>query len=272
MSALDDLPPLRDVIAAHDLAARKQLGQHFLLDLNLTRRIARSGGDLKGLHVIEIGPGPGGLTRALLESDAASITALEKDKRCVEALQPLIAHSEGRLRVIEADALECDFTSLTPSPRAVIANLPYNISTPILLKLLREAKHFDFFLLMFQKEVAERIVAEPGNKIYGRLSVVSQFACECKRIFNIPAKAFTPPPKIDSSVVHMVTKKESAPVSIKALEAVTEQAFGQRRKMLRGIFKGQLDEAAFVKLGIKGEMRPEQLSIKDFISLTKLLA
>lgn len=268
----DDLkgqPPLREVIAKHDLKAKKSMGQHFLLDLNLTRRLVREAGDLSGITAIEIGPGPGGLTRALYESPAKHIIAIEKDERFIEALQPLVDSADGRLRIINADALEIDPVTITPSPRAILANLPYNVGTLLLVNWLHRAQEYEFFALMFQKEVAERITAQVGSKAYGRLSILCQFCCDVEYAFTIPARAFTPPPKIDSAVVILRPKKAAYPVTIEALEAVTKDAFGQRRKMLRSIFKGRISEEQFAAAKIKPEARAEELDVDDFVRLAK---
>ncbi|NDE90144.1 MAG: 16S rRNA (adenine(1518)-N(6)/adenine(1519)-N(6))-dimethyltransferase RsmA [Alphaproteobacteria bacterium] len=264
-----DQPPLREVIAKHDLKAKKSLGQHFLLDLNITRRLVREAGDLTGITAIEIGPGPGGLTRALMESPAKNIVAIEKDDRFITALAPLC--EDGRVRIIHADALEIDPATITPAPRAILANLPYNVGTLLLVNWLQRAQDYEFFALMFQKEVAERITAKVDSKAYGRLSVLCQFCCDVEYAFTIPARAFTPPPKIDSAVVVLRPKKAPYPVSVEALEAVTKDAFGQRRKMLRSIFKGKLSEEQFEAIGIRPEARAEELSVEDFIKLTKAM-
>lgn len=266
-----DLPPLKDVIAAHGLNAKKSLGQHFLLDLNLTRRIVRAAGDLNGHSVIEIGPGPGGLTRALVESEAKAIFAIEKDTRCIEALQPLVIAANGRLQLIEGDALKVDASTLGAAPRSVIANLPYNVGTQLLIDWLQQADAFTQFVLMFQKEVAQRIVAKPDTEAYGRLSVICQFLCDCNLAFTIPARAFTPPPKVDSAVVVLKVKRGAPEVPLSALEKVTAAAFGKRRKMLRSIFKDKLGDAGFAAIGIKPEARGEALSVADFVRLAKAL-
>lgn len=271
-SFLDSLPPLREIIAAHGLAARKGLGQHFLLDLNLTKRIVAQAGDLTGLTVFEIGPGPGGLTRALLASGAKKIIALEKDPRCVLALAPLAALSGGRLEIRQADALKADLEELAPAPRAVVANLPYNVGTPLLIGWLRRMEAFQSLTLMFQAEVADRLLAKIGTKAYGRLSVLTQFCCEGKRALTIPARAFTPPPKIDSAVVHLTPRKNKpADVDIKVLERVTEAAFGQRRKMLRASLKPLGGEALLAAAGIDPTRRAEELSLKEFETLARLV-
>lgn len=266
---IKNAPPLRDVIAAHGLKAKKSLGQHFLLDLNITRRIVREAGDLTGITAIEIGPGPGGLTRALCESNAKNIIAIEKDDRFIEALQPLC--EDARVRLIHADALEIDPATITPAPRAILANLPYNVGTLLLVNWLHRASDYKFFALMFQKEVAERITAKPGSTAYGRLSVLCQFCCDVKYAFTIPARAFTPPPKIDSAVVILRPRQGEYSVPLDALERTTKDAFGQRRKMLRSIFKNQLNEADFASIGIKPEARAEELNLDEFVKLTKLL-
>lgn len=265
-----ELPSLRDVITAHDLGARKSLGQHFLLDLNITRKIAKAAGDLSGKFVIEIGPGPGGLTRVLLETEAKTILAIEKDPRCLEALQPLVESAGKRLRLLEADALEVDPVEITPAPRVVIANLPYNIATVLLTAWLHRASEYDQFLLMFQKEVAERIVTKPRTPAYGRLSVICQYFCDCEILFTLPSSVFVPPPKVDSAVIRLVPKKEKRALAAAELERYTAKAFGQRRKMLRGIFKNQLTDADFEKLNISPQSRAEELSVVQHAALAGL--
>jgi 16S rRNA (adenine1518-N6/adenine1519-N6)-dimethyltransferase len=264
-----DLPPLRDVIRDHGLGARKSLGQHFLLDTNLTGRIARAAAPLDGVNVIEVGPGPGGLTRALL-AQGAVVWAVEKDSRCIAALNELQAAYPGRLNIEEADALETDLVELTPAPRAIVANLPYNISTVLLLQWLRRADQFERMVLMFQKEVADRLTAEPGTKSYGRLSVVTQWLCRVRPLFNVSKQAFTPPPKVASTVVELVPRPEPlAPARFADLEAVTQAAFGQRRKMLRSSLKSLgLDPAA---VGISPDVRAENLGVEEFCALAELL-
>ena len=222
-------PPLREIIAQHGLSARKGLGQHFLLDLNLTRRIARAAGDLTGVTVIEVGPGPGGLTRALLETSAHRVVAVERDERCVTALAELVEAAAGRLQVVAGDALAVDLSTLADVPRAVVANLPYNIATPLLLGWLRQFDRFQSLTLMFQKEVAERLTAAPGTKSYGRLSVITQWRAEARTLFTLPARAFTPPPKVDSAVVRLTPRPQPEAASWPILERVTAAAFGQRR-------------------------------------------
>ena len=248
------------------------MGQHFLLDLNLCRRIARAAGDWAGdwgaVTVIEIGPGPGGLTRALLESGARKVLAVEKDSRCVAALRELSAAYPGRLEVIEADALGTDVQALTSPPRRVVANLPYNIATPLLLGWLRRITDFDGLTLMFQKEVAGRLVAQPGGKAYGRLSVITQWLAEVRHEFNVSKQAFTPPPKVASSVVSVIPRPAPlAPADWQALETVTAAAFGQRRKMLRASLKPlSLDLGA---LGIEPTVRAEDLSVEEFCAIAR---
>ncbi len=263
-----DLPPLRDVIRRFGLGARQSLGQHFLLDLNLCRRIARAAGDWGDVTVIEIGPGPGGLTRALLDSGARKVLAIEKDSRCVEALKELSAAYPGRLEVIEADALGTDVQALTSPPRRVVANLPYNIATPLLLGWLRRITDFDGLTLMFQKEVAGRLVAQPGGEAYGRLSVITQWRAKVRHEFNVSKQAFTPPPKIASSVVSVIPRPAPlAPADWQTLETVSAAAFGQRRKMLRSSLKPLgLDLRA---LGIEPTARAEDLSVEEFCAIAR---
>lgn len=268
------LPPLREVIAAAGLDARKSLGQHFLLDLNLTARIARAAGDLAGRHVIEIGPGPGGLTRALLATEAADVTALEVDDRAIAALAPLAEAHPGRLRVIAADALAADLASLVPPPRAIVANLPYNIGTALLVRWLSEADRFESMTLMFQAEVAERIVATPGGAAYGRLAVLAGFVAKARIVMRIPPAAFTPPPKVWSAVVRIVPRpQQPSPALFRALERVTAAAFGQRRKMLRSALRPLGDaEALLARAGIDPTRRAETLSVEEFSRLAALSA
>ncbi len=267
-----DLPPLRDVIKRYNLGARKSLGQHFLLDNNLSARIARAAGDLKGVNVIEIGPGPGGLTRALLETGAKKVVAVERDGRCVKALEELSQAYPGRLDVLEADALEADVTAhvldLAPPPRRIVANLPYNIATPLLLGWLRQITCFDGLTLMFQKEVAARLMARPGSKDFGRLSVITQWLAQVRHEFNVSKEAFTPPPKVASTVVNVIPRASPlAPADWETLETVTAAAFGQRRKMLRSSLKAfALDLEA---LGIEPTARPEELSVEQFCQLAR---
>ncbi len=274
-AAIESLPPLREIIAAHNLRAEKKLGQNFLLDLNLTDKIVRGAGDLSGVHVIEIGPGPGGLTRSLLKTDAASVTALEFDPRAIEALQSLQAAANGRLRLLQQDALTADLTALVPAPRAIVANLPYNIATPLLTgwlaQIRQDAGAYNSMTLMFQKEVAERITARPGTKAYGRLSILAGWLCETKKVMDLPAGAFTPPPKISSSVVRFTPRPpETDAPPFKAIETLTAAAFGQRRKMLRSSLKDYT--TAMEECNIDPTMRAEELSVADFIRLAKAIS
>lgn len=265
---LGSLPPLREVIRTHGLAAVRALGQHFLLDTNLIDRIARTAGPLDGINVIEIGPGPGGLTRALLAHGAATVTAIEKDRRCVAALAELAAAARGRLRVIEGDALEIDAAVAAAAPRRIVANLPYNISTVLLVKWLEQAQSFDRLVVMLQKEVAERLAARPSTKAYGRLSVMTQWRCSVRMDFNVGSAAFTPPPKVMSSVVTLVPRAEPlAPADWPRLEAVTAAAFNQRRKMLRSALKSW--DFDFVSLGIDPQARAEELTVEQFCALAR---
>jgi 16S rRNA (adenine1518-N6/adenine1519-N6)-dimethyltransferase len=266
------LPPLRDVIAKYDLRATKSLGQHFLLDLNLTQRIARAAGDLANCTVFEIGPGPGGLTRALLASEAKKIIAIERDDRCVNALADLVRGSTGRLDIIAADALKTDLLKLAPAPRAIVANLPYNVGTELLISWLRFMPDFRSMTLMFQAEVADRILAKPGSKDYGRLSVLCQFCCDVSRALNLPGRAFTPPPNVNSTVVHFlprVTRPQN--LKIEKLESLTAAAFGQRRKMLRSSLKSLGGEKLLAAAGIDPTLRAEDLSVTEFEKLAMLL-
>ncbi len=266
------LPPLRQVIAAHGLSARKGLGQNFLLDLNLTGKIARLAGPLGAGTVVEVGPGPGGLTRALLSAGAANLVAIEKDPRCLEALAPLIDAAEGRLRVVTADALETDYEALGPAPRRVVANLPYNVATPLLIGWLKRAHLFERLVLMFQKEVAERITAAPGDPAYGRLAVLTGWRAHARIAMTLPARAFTPPPKVESAVVE-IEPRTPAPTdcAIGDLEQVTRAAFGQRRKMLRRSLKALTPAAENLleTAGITPTARAEDLTISDFVALTR---
>ncbi|MFO1145988.1 MAG: 16S rRNA (adenine(1518)-N(6)/adenine(1519)-N(6))-dimethyltransferase RsmA [Rhodospirillales bacterium] len=265
-----ELPPLREVIRRHGLAAKRSLGQHFLLDQDLTARIARAAGDLTGCSVIEIGPGPGGLTRSLLAAGARVVVAVEKDPRCIEALAELAALNPQRLTIIQADALGLDTAAIAEPPRCIVANLPYNIAVPLLLGWLRRIEEIRSLTLMFQKEVADRLLAGPGDPAYGRLSVITQWLAEVRFEFNVDARAFTPPPKVTSAVVSLLPRPQPlAPSPFSALERVTAAAFGQRRKMLRGSLKalGIDPEAA----GIAATRRGEELSVQEFCALARLL-
>ncbi len=276
----DNLPPLREVIAAHGLQARRSLGQNFLLDLNLTRRIARAAGPLEGVTVFEVGPGPGGLTRALLSEGAARVIAIERDERCLPALAEIAAAYSGRLTVISADALEIDGAKLMQAcgaagPVRIAANLPYNIGTALLVKWLTADAWPPFWsslTLMFQREVAERIVARPDTDAYGRLSVLAQWRTKAKILFDVSRSAFVPPPKITSSIVRLEPLAEPlAPATLADLERVTAAAFGQRRKMLRQSLKGLAPDAeSLVRgAGLDPTARPEQLSIAQFAALAR---
>jgi 16S rRNA (adenine1518-N6/adenine1519-N6)-dimethyltransferase len=269
----DGLPPLRDVIEAHGLAARKSLGQNFLFDLNLTRRIARAASPLDQATIIEIGPGPGGLTRALLAEGAKRVIAVETDARAMPALAEIAAHYPSRLNVIEGDALDIDWPALVDGPTRIVANLPYNIGTPLLLGWLTRGPwppFYDSLTLMFQKEVALRIAAAPGSEDYGRLSVICQWRCSCKKLFDVNRSAFTPPPKITSSIVQLIPRvKPDIECTVTDLEKVTAAAFGQRRKMLRSSLKSVfvVPEAVLEKLGIAATKRAEELAVNDFARL-----
>ncbi|MBN8873156.1 MAG: 16S rRNA (adenine(1518)-N(6)/adenine(1519)-N(6))-dimethyltransferase RsmA [Rhodospirillales bacterium] len=264
-------PPLRDVIARHDLAARRSLGQHFLLDANLIARIVRCAGDLAGRHVIEVGPGPGGLTRALLDTQAASLTAIELDRRAVGAIEELAA-TDPRLRVIAGDALGMDLPGLVPAPRQIVANLPYNVASPLLVGWLRQAAAFERMTLMFQQEVAERLCAAPDTPEYGRLGVLAQWTCQVTLMLRLPPSAFVPPPKVWSAVVGLVPHGEQPPPALfAAMERLTAAAFGQRRKMLRGALKGLGGEGLLQRAGIAGDRRAETLSVAEFDRLARLL-
>jgi len=271
---LKNLPPLRDVIAAHNLRAEKSLGQNFLLDQNITDKIARHAGDLSEKTVIEIGPGPGGLTRSLRKAGAKKVIAVEFDERAINALQDLKVASNGRLEIIHSDALKTNLLDLCEEPRMIVANLPYNIATPLLIGWLQQirenANAYDEMILMFQKEVGERITAKNGGKTYGRLSVMSQWLCETKKLFDLPPSAFTPPPKIKSSVVKFTPKilEDNAP-DFENVEKVTAAAFGQRRKMIRSSLKDYHD--ILEHCGIDGNLRAENLSPEDFIRLAQNL-
>ena len=271
---LADLPPLREIIARHGLQATKTLGQNFLLDLNLTGKIARAAGALSGQTVIEIGPGPGGLTRALLATKAVQVIAIEYDPRAVAALQDLAAAAAGRLTILQADALDLDVATLAPPPRAIVANLPYNISTVLLVRWLRQIDSFTSLTLMFQREVAERLVATPGSKVYGRLSVMVGWLAEAKILFDVPPQAFTPPPKVTSTIVQLRPRGRDDAVSFDIMEKVVAAAFNQRRKMLRAGLRvlGGDTEALLATAGITPTDRAEVLSVADFIRLSQAFA
>jgi 16S rRNA (adenine1518-N6/adenine1519-N6)-dimethyltransferase len=269
--ARPSLPPLRDVIARFDLKPKRSLGQHFLLDTNLTDRIARAAGDLHGVNIVEVGPGPGGLTRSLLAAGAERLVAVEKDPRCVAAITELARAFPARLDVVEADALQCDVCALVPAPRRIVANLPYNVAAPLLVGWLHDVHALLGMTLMVQKEIADRLVAVPRSADYGRLSVIAQWLCEVRREFNVDRNAFTPPPKVTSTVVTLTPRPTPlAPAAWEALEQVTAAAFGQRRKMLRGSLKRiGLDPAA---VGIDPTRRAEELSVEEFCTLARVHA
>jgi 16S rRNA (adenine1518-N6/adenine1519-N6)-dimethyltransferase len=276
MAAIDGLPPLRDVIQRHGLDAKKSLGQNFLFDLNLTQKIARTAGPLDGVTVIEVGPGPGGLTRAILSLGAKKVIAVERDSRCLPALAEIEAHYPGRLEVIEGDALQTAFEALVPFGELVriIANLPYNVGTQLLVNWLLPKQWPPFWLsmtLMFQKEVGQRIVAEEGDNHYGRLGVLAGWRTVAEMAFDVPPQAFSPPPKVTSTVVHLLPKDKPLPCDVAKLEKVTEAAFGQRRKMLRQSVKSLGGETLLEKAGIDPTRRAETLSVEEFVTLANCL-
>ena len=272
--SIDSLPPLRDVIERHELMARKSLGQNFLFDLNLTAKIARQAGDLQGQTVIEVGPGPGGLTRALL-AQGAHVIAIERDERCLSALQEISDHYPGQLRVIAGDAMETDFAALAGDDKIkIVANLPYNVGTQLLIGWLLAEPWPPFYAsltLMFQREVAERIVARPGADAYGRLGVLAGWRTEARITFDVPPQAFTPPPKVMSSVVHLVPREAPLACDAAMLGKVTQAAFGQRRKMLRQSIKSLGGEALLAKVGIDPTRRAETLSVGEFVALANAI-
>ena len=272
--AISRLPPLRETIAAHGLDARKRLGQHFLLDLNLTRRIARAAAPLSPGTVMEVGPGPGGLTRALLLEGATRVVAVEVDRRAIVALDELQTAAAGRLQIIEGDALDIDLASLGPPPRRIVANLPYNVSTALLVRWLHAADDIADMVLMFQKEVVDRLAASPRTKDYGRLSVLAQHVCTVQRLFDVAPSAFVPPPKVTSSVVRLTPRPPGERLAdLKPLERVTAAAFGQRRKMLRGALAGLFPDpvAVLTGLGLAPTARAEELSVAEFVQLAGVL-
>ncbi len=267
-----ELPPLRDIIRRFELGARKSLGQNFLLDINLTRRIARTAAPLDHANIVEIGPGPGGLTRALLLEGAKHVTAIERDQRCVAALRELETAFPGRLTIVEGDALEADIPALVAAPRKIVANLPYNIATPLLIRWLGEASAYQSLTLMFQKEVAERLAAAPGDDAYGRLSVLTQWLCAVRLLFDIPPQAFVPAPKVTSTVVQLMPRAAPLAACDQALlERVTAAAFGQRRKMLRQSLKslGGDTAALMATAEVTPTARAEELSIEQFCALAR---
>ncbi|MEM7289921.1 MAG: 16S rRNA (adenine(1518)-N(6)/adenine(1519)-N(6))-dimethyltransferase RsmA [Pseudomonadota bacterium] len=274
MIAEDGLPPLREVIEKHGLAAKKSLGQNFLLDLNLTGKIARSAGSLEDHTIIEVGPGPGGLTRALLANGARQVIAIERDNRCISALGEIAERYPGRLQMIEGDALKTDFEALTDGNTKIIANLPYNIATPLLTGWIANGPWPPFWqslTLMFQREVAERICAEPGSKQYGRLGVLCGIRTQATKLFDVSPRAFTPPPKVTSSIVHLEPRSDGDRCDIKILEQITRAAFGQKRKMLRTSLKPLGGEALLKRAGVDPTLRAEDLSLEDYRLLVKSL-
>lgn len=277
MSTLDDLPPLRDVIAQHGLSATKSLGQNFLLDLNLTAKIARQAGDLTACDVLEVGPGPGGLTRALLHAGARKVLAIEKDARCLPILADIALHYPGRLQILEGDALAINAAEHLTAPIKVVANLPYNVGTELLIRWLTPAiwpPFWDSLTLMFQKEVAERITAAPGSKAYGRLAILTQWRAKARIVMEIPPSAFTPPPKVTSAVVHIVKRDQMLfPANEATLTRLVATAFGQRRKMLRASLKSISPdiEAHLTGVGIAPTDRAETIPIEGFCALARSL-
>ncbi|MCB1337264.1 MAG: 16S rRNA (adenine(1518)-N(6)/adenine(1519)-N(6))-dimethyltransferase RsmA [Maritimibacter sp.] len=278
MSRIDALPPLREVIAAHGLTAKKSLGQNFLLDLNLTARIARAAGDLAGADILEVGPGPGGLTRGLLAEGARHVLAVEKDARAMAALAEIAAAYPGRLDILNADALEIDPTQHLSPPIKVVANLPYNVGTELLVRWLTPPAwppYWESLTLMFQKEVAERIVASPGSKAYGRLAILAQWRADARIVMELPPEAFTPPPKIRSAVVHLkALPAPRFPAPADGLQRLTATAFQQRRKMLRASLKGlhpQISEL-LESAGIPPTARAEEIDLERFCALARALA
>lgn len=277
MSAIDELPPLRDVIARHGLSARKALGQNFLLDLNLTAKIARSAGDLSGSDVLEVGPGPGGLTRGLLAEGARRVVTVEKDSRCLPALQEIADAYPGRLDIVMGDALEADIETQLRPPVRIVANLPYNVGTELLTRWLDPPQwppFWDSLTLMFQREVAQRVVAEPGSKAYGRLSVLAGWRTEARIVMDLPPEAFTPPPKVRSAVVHLRRLDASRyPADAAVLKRVVAAAFNQRRKMLRASLKGLSPdiETVLTAAGIAPTERAEQVSVEGFCAIARAL-
>ena len=274
---MDNLPPLKDIISKYEIRAKKSLGQNFLLDLNLTSKIARYAGNLKHSDVLEIGPGPGGLTRSLLNEGARQVVSIEKDNRCIAALEEIQSLFPGRLRLLQGDALSMNVTQYLTDPIKIIANLPYNIGTELLVRWLNSKNWPSFWqsmTLMFQKEVANRIVARPGSKVYGRLSVMSQWRCNTKIAFNIPATAFTPPPKVESAVVHFEALNEPKfPAEVDKLEFVVSKAFNQRRKMLRGALKGHfinVEEGLF-SIGVLPTKRAENITVQEYCAMSQIL-
>ena len=271
------LPPLKDVISKYELRAKKSLGQNFLLDLNLTSKIARYAGNLEQFDILEIGPGPGGLTRSLLHEGARKVVAIEKDSRCIAALEEIQSLFPERLKLLQGDALLTNAVEHLTDPVRIIANLPYNIGTELLVRWLTSKTWPSFWqsmTLMFQKEVANRIVASPGSKAYGRLSVMSQWRCDTKIAFNVPATAFTPPPKVESALVHFEALKEPKfPAEVEVLEFVVSKAFNQRRKMLRGALKGYFQnvEEGLLSIGVLPTKRAEDITVQEYCAMSQIL-
>jgi len=277
MSAIDSLPPLREVIASHDLRARKSLGQNFLLDLNLTAKIARAAGDLSASDVLEIGPGPGGLTRGLLAEGARKVLAVEKDARCLPALAEIAKAYPGRLEILQGDALAIDPLAHLSPPIKVVANLPYNVGTELLVRWLTPPNWppvWDSLTLMFQKEVAQRIVAQPGSKAYGRLAILAQWRCSARIVMELPPEAFTPAPKVHSAVVHLTALPQPRfAADPDVLARIVAAAFNQRRKMLRSSLKALAPdiEARLTSVGIAPTARAEEISVESFCALARAL-
>ncbi|WP_147124643.1 16S rRNA (adenine(1518)-N(6)/adenine(1519)-N(6))-dimethyltransferase RsmA [Shimia ponticola] len=277
MARIDDLPPLREVIATHGLNAKKSLGQNFLLDLNLTAKIARQAGDLSGCDVLEVGPGPGGLTRGLLAEGARKVLAIEKDDRCLPALAEIAAAYPGQLEVINGDALTTPVLDHLTPPIRVAANLPYNVGTELLVRWLTPPEWPPFWnslTLMFQREVAERIVAQPGSKAYGRLAILAQWRADARIVMSLPPEAFQPAPKVHSAVVHLTALSEPRfPADAKVLSRIVAAAFGQRRKMLRASLKGQAPdmEDRLLAAGIPPTARAEEIDLERFCALARLM-
>lgn len=281
MATLDGLPPLRDVIQRHGLDAKKSLGQNFLFDLNLTQKIARTAGSLEGVTVFEVGPGPGGLTRSILALGAKKVIAVERDARALPVLAEVSDYYPGRLEVIEGDALQTDFAALAAEkaeggPVKIIANLPYNVGTQLLLNWLLPADgkwppFWESLTLMFQKEVGLRIVADEEDDHYGRLGVICGWRTDSHMVFDVPPQAFSPPPKVTSTVVHLTPKANPLPCDVNKLERITQAAFGQRRKMLRQSLKPVGGEVLLNKVGIDPQRRAETLSVAEFVALANAL-
>ena len=277
MTAHDGLPPLRDVIRRHELKAHKSLGQNFLLDLNLTEKIARAAAPLDETTVIEVGPGPGGLTRGLLTEGAKRVIAVERDTRCIAALEEISAHYPSRLEIVCGDALETDLSKFAEGRTAIVANLPYNVATPLLVGWLQSdpwPPWYDVMILMFQLEVAERIVAAPGSSSYGRLGVLAGWRSQARILFTVPPEAFTPSPKVTSAIVELIPRQKPESCTVAALEQVTRTAFGQRRKMLRASLKSLWPNPSLVleSLGIPETARPQELSVAQFAALARHLS